>query len=104
MKAVKVQYTVKEDFTEINKKNIAQVMNDLRKLNNPNIKYSSFTLEDGKTFVHFAVYPDEKTSQIVSDLPSFVHFRKELQASLPEVPPKAENLWLVASAYDFFQN
>lgn len=104
MKAVKVQYTVKENFAETNKNNIAQVMSDLRKLNNPNIKYSSFTLEDGKTFVHFAVYPDEKTSQIVSDLPSFAFFRKELQASQPEVPPKAEDLRLVASAYDFFQN
>ena len=35
MKAAKVQYTVKEDFAETNKNNIAQVMSGLRKLNNP---------------------------------------------------------------------
>lgn len=102
MKVIRVQYTVKKDYVATNQNNIQQVMSDLRKLNNPSIKYSSFLLEDGKTFMHFAIYPDEATSQIVPSLPSFQKFRSELKASQPEVPPKAENLSLVASAYDFF--
>ena len=103
MKIVKVQYTVKDDYVQKNKENIEKVMGDLRAMNNPNIKYSSFLLDDGKTFVHFAMYPDQETGNIVSELDSFITFRNELRASEPEVPPKAENLSLVASAWEFFE-
>lgn len=102
MKSVRVQYTVKKEYVEQNQKNIRQVMSDLKALNNPGIKYSSFLLEDGQTFMHFAMYPDDATSQIVNDLPAFVKFRTELKASQPEVPPKSDKLELVASAYDIF--
>ncbi len=103
MKAVKVQYTVKESYVETNKKNIQQVMADLRELNNPGIKYSAFLLEDGKTFVHLAMYPDEETMSIVGNLAAFKKFRQALKESQPEVPPQADGLSLVASAYDFFE-
>lgn len=102
MKAVKVEYRVRKEYVETNQANIKQVMTDLKALNNSNIKYSSFLLEDGQTFVHFAMYPDEATSQIVPNLPAFEKFRTELKASQPEVPPKAENLEMVGSAYDIF--
>lgn len=102
MKAVKVEYRVRKEYVETNQSNIKQVMDDLKALNNPNIKYSSFLLEDGQTFVHFAMYPDEATSQIVPNLASFGKFRTELKASEPESPPKSENLELVSSAYDIF--
>jgi hypothetical protein len=102
MKAVKVQYTVKEDYVETNKRNIARVMSELRTLNNPGIKYSSFVLDDGKTFVHFGMYTNEETMSIVPDLDSFKDFRQQLKESQPEVPPKSEDLNLVASAYEIF--
>ncbi len=102
MKAVKVEYRVKKEYAKTNQINIKQVMSDLKALNNPGIKYSAFMLEDGQSFVHFAVYPDDATSQIVPNLPAFEKFRSELKASGPEVPPKAENLELVGSAYDIF--
>ena len=102
MKAVKVQYTIKESYAETNQKNIQKVMADLRKLNNPGIRYSAFLLEDGKTFVHFAMYPDEGTSSIVNNLASFQSFRQQLKDSHPEVPPKAEDLTLVGAAYEIF--
>ena len=97
-----MQYTVKEDYAETNKKNIEQVMSELRTLNNPGIKYSSFLLNDGKTFVHFGMYANEETMSIVSNLDSFKRFRQQLKESQPEVPPQAEDLNLVASAYEIF--
>ncbi len=103
MKAVKVQYTVKESYVETNKRNIEQVMSDLKELNNPGIKYSAFLLENGKTFVHLAMYPDEETMSIVNDLEAFKKFRQALKESQPEVLPQAEDLNLVASAYNFFE-
>lgn len=102
MKAVKVQYTVKENYAQTNKKNIEKVMADLRAINNPGVRYSAFNLDDGKTFIHFAMYPDEETMSIVSNLESFKDFRQQLKESQPESPPKSEDLTLVASAYDFF--
>ena len=102
MKAVKVQYTVKDDFVETNKKNIQKVMTDLREINNPGVRYSAFILNDGKTFVHFAMYPDDETMSIVNNLEAFKSFRQQLKESQPEIPPEAEDLNLVASAYDFF--
>ncbi len=102
MEAVKVQYTVREDYVETNKRNIEQVMTDLRVMNNPGIKYSSFILDDGKTFVHLAMYPDKETASILSELESFKKFRAELKDSQPEAPPSAENMQLVASAWAIF--
>jgi hypothetical protein len=102
MKAVKVQYTVKEEYAETNKKNIEQVMSDLRKLNNPGVKYSSYVLNDGKTFVHLGIYSDEEAMSVATNLDSFKKFQMELKESQPESPPKADDLNLVASAYDIF--
>ena len=101
MKAVKVQYTVQPEFAERNAENINQVMTDLRKLNNAGIKYSSFLLDDKKSFVHFVI-TDEKANDILSSLDSFKKFQSELKASQPEAPPKVEHLNLVGSSYDFF--
>ncbi len=102
MKAVKVQYTVKESYVETNKQNIQAVMAELKRINNPGIKYSSFLLDDGKTFVHFGMYADEEALSVVSSLDVFQKFRQELKGSQPESPPKADDLTLVGSAYDIF--
>ena len=103
MKAVKVQYTVQEKYVPANTENIKKVMNDLREINNPGVRYSAFIQDDGKTFLHSALYPDEESMEIVSNLDSFKSFRQQLKESQPEIPPQAEDLSLVGSAYDFFE-
>ena len=102
MLAVKVQYTVTSDYAERNRKNIEKFMAELKQLNNSGIKYSSFVLDDGNTFVHFAMYPDEETQSVVANLESFKYFQMKLRESKPTTPPNAEPLTLVASAYDIF--
>ena len=102
MKAVKVEYTVKESYVETNKKNIQAVMAALQEINNPGIKYSSFLLNDGKTFVHFGMYANEEALSIVGNLDVFQKFRQALKESQPESPPQANDLTLVGSAYDIF--
>ena len=102
MEAVKVQYTVKEEYVETNKANIKKVMADLKKINNPNIQYSAFQLEDGKSFVHFVMRVDEEAQKTVSELPSFQEFQRQLKESGPESPPNAENLKLVGASWDIF--
>lgn len=104
MNAVKVQYTVKESYVETNKQNISDVMAALKELNNPDIKYIAFLLDDGKTFVHFAMRANEEAANILANLEAFQQFQQQLKASQPEIPPQVENLNLVASAYTKFVN
>ena len=100
MKITRIQYTTSADFAEQNKQNIAKVMEELKSLNNPGIHYSSYILDDGKTFMHYVVIRDEEAGKVIPNLESFKHFQTELMASKPEVPAKVENLTLVGSSYD----
>lgn len=102
MHTVKVQYTVKSEYVETNKANIRKVMADLKAINSPGIRYSSFLLDDGKTFVHFAMRANEEAQKTLSELPSFQEFQRQLRESGPEVPPNAENLSLIGSSWDIF--
>jgi len=102
MNAVKVQYKVKKDYVEINKTNIRQVMSDLREIDSKEIIYSAFLLDDGQSFVHFVIRADDDAQKIVSDLPSFQEFQRQLKESGPETPPQAENLTPVDSSSSFF--
>ncbi len=100
MKIIRIQYTVSPAFAEANKKNIIKVMDELKSINHPGIRYSSYVLDDGKTFMHFVVFQDEEASKVIGNFESFKHFQAELMASNPEIPPKFENLTLVGSSYD----
>lgn len=102
MKAVKVAYTVKAGYADKNVENINRVMGDLRRLDNPGLKYSAFQLEDKRSFVHFVLVNNEDAEKMLTDLDSFKKFRAELKASLPEVSPTVETLTLVGSSFTFF--
>jgi hypothetical protein len=102
MNGVKVQYTVKEEYVETNKANIRQIMTDLREINNPDIQYSAFLLDDGVTFVHLVLRVNDEAQKTVSELPSFQQFQRQLKESGPEAPPNAENLTLVGSSWEIF--
>ena len=102
MNGVKVQYTVKEEYVETNKANIGQVMADLRKINNPDIQYSAFLLDDGVTFVHLVMRVNDEAQKTVSELPSFQEFQRQLKESGLVAPPSAEDLALVGSSWEIF--
>ncbi|MEO6329798.1 MAG: hypothetical protein ABIO55_12745 [Ginsengibacter sp.] len=102
MKATKVEYTVKIEFAKQNAENISNVMIDLKQLNNADLKYSSFLLDDKKSFVHFVLTNTEEAGKILNTLDSFKKFRAELKASNPEIPPLVKNIMLVDSSYDIF--
>jgi hypothetical protein len=102
MNAVKVQYTVKEEYVETNKANIQRVMADLQEINNPDIQYSAFLMDDGKSFVHFVLRANDEAQKTVSELSSFQEFQRQLKESGPEVPPNAENLEVVGLSWDIF--
>jgi hypothetical protein len=102
MKIVRVQYTTTPEYAPVNKENIRQIVNELRNINHPGIKYSAYLLPDGKTFMHFDQLENEEAHQFLQSLESFKKFADELSNSQLEVEPKLELLTLIASTEDFF--
>jgi quinol monooxygenase YgiN len=102
MKIVRVQYTTTEEFANANKENIRQIVNELRTLRHPGIKYSTYVLADGKTFMHIDQFENEAAHEVLTGLASFKKFSDELWASNLEAEPKLELPALVASTEDFF--
>jgi hypothetical protein len=100
MKAVKVEYTVREDFVKANKENISAVMNELKNLKAA-VKYFVSIKEDGKTFVHIAISRDDEFANVIPNLESFKRFREQLTNGL-ESQPNSENLEIVNSSFDIF--
>jgi len=99
---VRVQYTAKQEYVAKNKENIQQVMQDLQAIGNNDIRYSTYILEDGKTFMHFAMFGNDEARSIFNAVTSFKKFQTELKESMPEVPPKVDHPSLVGSSYHIF--
>lgn len=98
MKTIIVQYTVKDEFVETNKANVAAVMDDL-KAQNADIHYFTSIKEDGKTFVHVAIDKAGEVDKTLGGLDSFNSFRAALQEGAT-TPPQATYHELVGKSFD----
>ena len=99
MKAVKVQYKVRPEYAEQNKANIQKVMDRLKVDPIDGMLYSSYTLDDGQTFVHINIARDEQTLSALSKVQEFNDFRMALKASGPLEPPVSTQLNPVAAGF-----
>ena len=104
MKAVKVQYTVRPEYVEQNKRNIRAVMKSLQANPVEGMYYSSYQLSDGNTFMHLNVAVDGETMSKLNDVAEFVQFRIQLKASEPLSLPKAEDISFVGSGWEMQTN
>jgi hypothetical protein len=102
MKIVRVHYTARPEFVATNQQNIAAIVKELKTLNHLGIKYTTWLLPDGKTFMHFDQFESEEAHLILQNLASFKKFAEELESSQLEVEPKLELLNLVASTEVYF--
>lgn len=102
MKVVRVMYTARPEYVATNQVNIAGIVNELKQLGHPGIKYGTWLLPDGKTFMHFDQFEDEAAHEVLTSLESFKKFATELEASGLEVEPKLELLTPVASTEVYF--
>jgi hypothetical protein len=96
-----IRYTVKAEYAASNRERIRKVMEELRTLHRPDLKYSVFVEDDGKTFIHLPIYTSNEARNVIVTLEAFQAFQAALHESHPEVPPVATNLTLVDSSYDF---
>jgi len=102
MKVVRVMYTVRLEYVATNQANIAGIVEELKQLKHPGIKYGAWLLPDGKTFMHFDQLENEAAHEVLTSLESFKKFATDLEASGMEVEPKLELLTLSASTETYF--
>jgi hypothetical protein len=95
MKTVMVRYTVKPDRAAENKRLIAAVFAQLAEQKPAGLRYNSYTLPDGVSFVHIASHPDGEGG-LLTDLPAFKAFTAGIKDRC-EVQPVTTQLSPVGS-------
>jgi hypothetical protein len=100
MKIVRVQYSTTHEYAAKNMENIANVADEVKRLDHPGIKYAAYLLPDGNTFMHFDQFENEEAHEVLTGLESFKKFAAELEASGLETMPKLDLLTLVAASYE----
>jgi hypothetical protein len=100
MKRVLVQYKVKTDRATENINFIKNVFKELKEKSPEGLKYASFHLPDGVSFVHIASIETEDGKNPLSESAAFKDFQKEIKERC-EIPPAAVDLNEIGS-YNFF--
>ena len=100
MKRVLVRYTVKADRSEENENYIRKVFDDLLETRPGGLRYASFKLEDGVSFVHLASIETDDGSNPLSQSAAFKAFQERIKERC-EKPPVAVDLHEIGS-YNLF--
>ncbi len=87
MRQVIVQYRVKPDRAAENERLVRAVYDELHRTNPSGLRYATFQLEDGVSFVHVAEV-DNETENPLARLEAFLAFQAEIQDRC-EQPPAA---------------
>ena len=100
MKRILVRYKVKPDRAEENEKYIRKVFEELEREAPAGIRYASFKLDDGLSFVHIASIETDDGNNPLSQSEAFQAFQAEIQDRCEE-PPVAVDLNDIGN-YRFF--
>ncbi len=100
MKRVMVRYKVKADRAAENESYIAKVFEQLKSESPPGLRYASFKLDDGVSFVHIASIETPDGSNPLGERSAFKAFTAQIKERCEE-PPVAASLTEVGS-YRFF--
>jgi hypothetical protein len=83
MKRVMVQYRVKPDQVAVNEQLVHDVYDELASTQPEGLRYGTFKLEDGVSFVHLAVHGTENPLQQVA---AFQRFQAGIRDRCDEPP------------------
>jgi hypothetical protein len=100
MKTLMIRYKVKKDQAAANEALVHAVYDELRANKPAGLRYGTFRLDDGVTFVHIATMETPTAGDTLTGLASFKAFQKDLRARCDEAPEPA-TLHAVDS-YDLF--
>nr|WP_294937195.1 hypothetical protein [uncultured Flavobacterium sp.] len=102
MISVKVSYTVKPEFVDKNKENIHLFLEDFKKMNSSDFRYTVYLKEDGVTFVHLSSYSNKDVQDMVLNVPSFKAFQQQRDESGLNDSHKVEVLESIGSSFPIF--
>ena len=101
MKRVLVRYKVKADRAKENTEFIQNVFTELKQNSPEGLRYASFKLEDGVSFVHIASIETESGNNPLAETSAFKNFQANIKDRCEE-PPVAVDLNEIGS-YRFFE-
>lgn len=96
MPTVVVRYKVKPERAEENQHLIESLFAELADAAPAGIRYASFRLEDGVSFLHVATIETEDGSNPLGTIEAFADFTREIGERCDE-PPAAQEAQLVGS-------
>ena len=96
MKQVMVRYKVKPEFAANNEELVRRVYEELHQTAPAGIRYATFVLEDGVSFVHLASFDSDDSQNPLMDVAAFRAFQEQIGERCDE-PPQAVNLREVGS-------
>jgi hypothetical protein len=96
MKRVIVQYKVKADQADENRRLIEAVFASLQEASPENLRYASFVKEDGVSFVHIASIETSDGSNPLEEIAAFDSFTEAI-GDRCEIPPQVAVLEVVGS-------
>ena len=96
MSEVVVRYRVKPERVAENERLIERVYAQLDERDPGGLRYATFRLDDGVSFVHVASIDSEDGSNPLGAIPAFVEFTRDI-AERCDQPPVAQDARLVGS-------
>jgi|SRR6516164_2518340 len=94
MRRVMVRYTVKPGQAAVNEELVRAVYDELHQTSPSGLRYATFRLEDGLTFVHLAIH--EVQANPLLAVSAFQRFQDGIAARC-EIPPQAAELEQIGS-------
>jgi hypothetical protein len=88
MRRVLVRYKVKSDRVAENEELVRAVYDELRRTEPEGLRYATFRLEDGVSFVHLASTEDGPNP--LADVPAFRRFQENIRERCDEAPVATE--------------
>jgi hypothetical protein len=90
MRQVMVRYKVKPERVEENEHLVRAVYDEIRRAVPAGLRYATFKLDDGVSFVHLAVTESENGGSPLSKVKAFQEFQKDIEDRTDEGPVVTE--------------
>lgn len=90
LQEVMVRYTVKPEWAAENERLVRAVYDELARTEPAGLRYATFRLDDGVSFIHLASMETEDGRSLLQDVQAFKEFQKGLGERCAEAPVRVE--------------
>ncbi|MGI9026958.1 MAG: antibiotic biosynthesis monooxygenase [Burkholderiaceae bacterium] len=79
-----IRYKVKADRVAENERYVVAVYDELKRVAPPGLRYATFRLDDGASFVHIVSYETGENYEALTSLPAFKAFSAKVKERCEE--------------------